>query len=134
MSRIHVRNKGRAGEREFANLLQEHLDCGFLDRNLEQSREGGADIVSLIPFAIEVKRVQSLQINAWRKQAMMQTTTRNPIPVLAYRQNHKQWMIQMMCIDLVKKRYVVDKQAWMEVSFDTFIGIARRIIDRMPGS
>ncbi len=127
---IHVRNKGHAGEREFALLLAEKLGCGHLDRNIDQVRDGGADIISLPPFAIEVKRVQQLLFPAWRKQAIFQCSTRNPIPVLAYRQNHKKWKIQMLCRDLVKKRYVVDQEAWMEVELETFIGIAQRMLDR----
>lgn len=49
------RRKGKAGELELARLLREHLGAD-VTRNLEQSRRGGADLLGLPGWAVEVKR------------------------------------------------------------------------------
>ncbi len=49
------RRKGAAGEREVLKLLGDELGV-LLSRNLQQTREGGADCIALKGFAIEVKR------------------------------------------------------------------------------
>lgn len=84
------RNKGQRGERELCDLLAKELCLpDGLRRNLEQVRNGGADIMELPGFAVEVKRVEVLAVNTWWKQTVRQAGNRHP--VLAYRQNHKQW-------------------------------------------
>jgi hypothetical protein len=52
------RNKGRRGEREFLNQLGD-LIGQRLDRNLNQSDEGGADCICIKGWAIEIKRVEA---------------------------------------------------------------------------
>lgn len=61
---INSRAKGASAEREFAQLIHQHLGVD-LRRNLEQSRSGGHDLVAvgtdsvslaLDAFAIEIKR------------------------------------------------------------------------------
>ncbi len=122
---IHVRNKGHAGEREVARMLMESLSCGYLARNIDQVRDGGADIMTLLPYAIEVKRCQQLSFTAWRKQAVMQCTTKNPIPVLIYRQNRRPWKVQVLMKDAMKKKFVLDPEEWIEFSFEGFIGFLK---------
>lgn len=41
------RTKGANGEREFLNLLRDHLDDETINRNRAQSRDGGADCLNL---------------------------------------------------------------------------------------
>ncbi|MEF2789319.1 MAG: hypothetical protein U0N23_04275, partial [Parasutterella excrementihominis] len=48
------RTKGAAGEREICDLILRDLGIE-VHRNLQQTRDGGADI-KLKPFSIEVKR------------------------------------------------------------------------------
>lgn len=48
------RTKGAAGEREVCDLILRDLGIE-VHRNLQQTRDGGADI-KLKPFSIEVKR------------------------------------------------------------------------------
>lgn len=50
------RTKGAAGEREICDLIFDNLGIE-VHRNLQQTRDGGADI-KLKPYSIEVKDVQ----------------------------------------------------------------------------
>ena len=91
MGRINVRSKGANGEREFCRWLQDTLDLGELpERNLDQVRNGGADIMTLPQFTIEVKRCEALALRQWWVQ-VMQAATKDSQPIVAYRQNRKPW-------------------------------------------
>ena len=84
------RQKGQRGERELAKWLQEVV--GFdIDRNLQQTRAGGADIICIPGLSIEVKRQQTLTIESWWLQARRQAVFGENIPVLAYRPNRAKW-------------------------------------------
>jgi len=126
MNHAGNRNKGHKGEREFAKLISQELKLSPLTRNIDQVRDGGADIMTLRPFAIEVKRVEQLTIPQWRQQAIQQTTKKNPIPVLAFRQNRKRWRIQMLMKDVVKKK-LVTPAAWIEMDIRSFLGIVKSL-------
>jgi len=84
------RTKGAAAERELAKLLSERLDVR-VERNLEQTRSGGADLLGVGPFALEAKRHERLAINAWWAQACAQAG--EALPALAYRQSRQPWTI-----------------------------------------
>lgn len=85
------RNKGANGERELLRLIGDRLGID-LSRNLDQSRDGGADCLDLSGIALEVKRCESLQLSQWWNQAIRQAT-KGQIPVLAFRQSRKPWAI-----------------------------------------
>lgn len=87
------RNKGANAEREFAKLLGEKLGLK-LERNLEQTRAGGHDLIGLPGIALEVKRCEQLAINQWWRQAVRQAG-QGLIPCLAYRQNRKPWKVSV---------------------------------------
>ena len=53
------RRNGAAGEREFLKALGAELG-DILSRNLQQTREGGADRLCVKGWAIEVKRQEAL--------------------------------------------------------------------------
>lgn len=84
------RNKGAAGERELAKLLAAALDIDC-SRNLEQTRCGGADLLGVGPWAIEVKRHEKLHIPQWWGQACQQA--KDLYPALAYRQSRQPWTV-----------------------------------------
>lgn len=87
------RDKGKRGEREFLNQLGQLINQP-LDRNLNQSANGGADCLSLRGYAIEVKRCEKLAIAAWWKQATVQAAqAAGAVPLLAYRQSRKSWSV-----------------------------------------
>jgi hypothetical protein len=100
LSRINGRRKGAAGEREFCDWLQNHLKLKEKPtRNLEQTRNGGADILGVKPFVFEVKRVEKLALRKWWiqvKKASEHDVTN--IPVVAFRQNGKPWSFLISAI------------------------------------
>lgn len=84
------RNKGARGEREVLKLLGEELGV-VLERNLVQTRDGGADCLCVRGFAIEVKRVEKLSRPTWWRQACEQAKRLGLEPMLLYRQNMGRW-------------------------------------------
>lgn len=97
--------KGSKGEYDAINLLQpivnrvygeEGLTPPTLKRNLEQTRSGGCDLVGLDWLALEVKRQETLNLNAWWQQTITSAKQIGAEPVLMYRQNNKPWRIRMI--------------------------------------
>ena len=89
---INSRDKGIRGELEFAKWLHKNLNLDKVpDRDLEQARKGGADILEVKPFVFEVKRQEKLLLNLWWQQVEKSVATKNSIPVVAYRQNYQPW-------------------------------------------
>lgn len=132
-----ARDKGQRGEKELCKLLQPHVDKVYaehglespsLERNLSQTRDGGFDIAGLDWIALEVKRVESLNINQWWDQTVAQAQG-GRTPVLAYRQNHKPWRVVMRgYLDgggrLVQARVEISKEKfihWFEVKLDQYL-------------
>ncbi|MDD3759797.1 MAG: hypothetical protein PHO57_03085 [Acidithiobacillus sp.] len=85
------REKGARGERELFSLLSNELGT-VVQRNLVQTRDSGADSLSIPGFAIEVKRQETPFRQAWWDQV---NATRHQnggvIPVLFYRQSRRPW-------------------------------------------
>jgi Holliday junction resolvase len=88
---VNARTKGHSAEREFIHYLEKN---GITDlaRNLDQTRDGGPDILGLPRLCIEVKRCEILNIEKWWQQTLNEIRGRQ-IPVLAYRQSRKHWTI-----------------------------------------
>lgn len=84
------RRKGAAAEREVLKLLGEELGVA-LTRNLQQTREGGADCLAVRGFAIEIKRQESLSRPAWWRQAIDQAHRVGAEPMLLYRRSREAW-------------------------------------------
>lgn len=84
------RRKGAAAEREVLKLLGEELGWA-LQRNLSQTREGGADCLCVHGFAIEIKRQEALSRPAWWRQACEQAQRVGAEPMLFFRRNREQW-------------------------------------------
>lgn len=84
------RRKGQVGEREAAALLTEEFGVAC-KRTLDQPREGGADI-SLVPFAIEVKRRKRLGLHAWVQQAT-DAAAGSRIPLVMARGDGEDWVV-----------------------------------------
>ncbi len=90
MSGAGSRRKGAAGEREALKALG--LELGVeLTRNLQQTREGGADCLAVKGFAIEVKRHERLSRPAWWRQACEQAARHGVEPMLLYRRSREPW-------------------------------------------
>ena len=108
MSKINSRSKGQRGEREIVKFLQDIAETAFMDlgepiptieRNQNQSWQGGYDIVGLDDFiAPEVKFCEKLQVDKWWGQAWDQASKagRMAMPVLFYRQSRKPWRVRYL--------------------------------------
>lgn len=84
------RDKGARAEREVLKLLGEELG-EILTRNLQQTREGGADCLAVKGWAIEIKRQERLSRPAWWAQAVEQAQRVGAEPMLLYRRNREKW-------------------------------------------
>lgn len=90
MSGLRSREKGRRAEIELFKFLSDELgiECR---RNVDQSRNGGADGLDIPGFSVEVKRHEALNRDAWWEQTVRQAAERGSEPVCFYRQNRKPW-------------------------------------------
>jgi hypothetical protein len=88
---LNARTKGQNGEREAGEYLASIIGTERLQRNLAQTREGGADHLGIPGLCIEVKRQETLGIQRWWEQVCRAADARHEIPVLMYRQNRKPW-------------------------------------------
>lgn len=98
---VNGRNKGKAGEREAANVLvgwakEVGVEIG-IERNLTQTRGGGHDLSGLEPFglAVEVKRHENPNLPGFWRQAVKQGELAGCTPVLMWRQNRRPWAFRV---------------------------------------
>jgi len=91
------RKKGSRAELEVAHLLQDH---GYPDacRNLEQTRDGGGDII-VGGYCFEVKRRAKLADTKWREQVLSSARHHNAKPVLVTRADNGEWWISQPALD-----------------------------------
>lgn len=87
---VMQRRKGQAAEREVLRLLGDELGTE-LRRNLQQTREGGADCLMVKGYAIEIKRQERLSRPAWWRQAVEQAERAGAEPMLLYRRSREPW-------------------------------------------
>lgn len=108
---INVVEKGKEGERQVARALNAALlkvlvkmqwpeediprMSMVIQRNQNQSAVGGCDLNNVFGLAIEVKRQETLSIEAWWRQCVEAAGRNREFPVLCYRQNHGQWHVMM---------------------------------------
>jgi hypothetical protein len=120
-----AKDKGANGERQVAALMQPTVDAVYkahgltpprLERNLEQVRRGGADLIGLDWLAVEVKWHKDRAIGAWWRQVLDAAKPAHfighkgwhseeypvcpcgatmRIPVLVYRGNNEPWRVVM---------------------------------------
>jgi hypothetical protein len=102
MGKINSRAKGASAERDFCKELSDYLGDYLtepLKRNLEQTRNGGHDILGLEGMAIEIKRYKSLSesdlTRIWEGQVLDQAKRIGGLPVLAYREDFRPWRIRL---------------------------------------
>ncbi len=86
------RRKGARAEIEFLQELGAELG-ELLTRNLQQTREGGADCLCVRGWAIEIKRQEALSRPTWWRQAVEQAERAGAQPMLAYRRNREPWRV-----------------------------------------
>lgn len=102
------REKGKYGEIEVRDLFRDLFD-GMLEdvsvirRNHQQAEIGGADLVNVPLFSVEVKRVKKLpwgkEMAVWWKQTVAQAADNaeqeGMIPCLVMRQDFGKWMVMV---------------------------------------
>ena len=115
MGKINSKQKGKAGELEFAHECQKY---GFenvhrtaqTNGKLEQSL---ADCEGLPDIHIEVKRVESLNIDKAMEQSIrdLETKKEKKFPAVFHRKNRKPWKCTMLLEDwmTIYKGYLKDK-------------------------
>lgn len=99
---LNAKTKGATGEREAAFLLQKWAsEVGFTidpERNLEQTRGGGFDLNGVPGLAVEVKRVEKANVDAWWRQCTRQAAAESLIPFLMWRQNRRKWAFRVRTV------------------------------------
>lgn len=131
MGKINSRAKGASAEREFCNLLSEYLGEALvapLKRNLEQTRNGGHDILGLEGMAIEIKRYKRVKegdIKRFWAQAVDQANRVGSQPVLAYREDMCSWRVRLPWGFLMGQSWNEDVDFTLEVSLPGFACIVR---------
>ena len=90
-------NKGKAGEREFANYLKDH---NIQARRGQQHRgtPDSPDVISELPFHIEVKRTERLNHIKALKKAKSES---DKPPLVAHRKNREDWIIILYADDFI---------------------------------
>lgn len=98
MGKINSRAKGKTGERELIGELKKLLPSEMtseLTRNLDQTRDGGHDILGLDGWALEVKRyaeVLPADLERFWNQACEQAARNDEArPALCFRQDRRAW-------------------------------------------
>ena len=105
------KQKGKRGELEVAKILREH---GFEARRSAQycGNTGDApDIITDLPFHIEVKHQETLQIDKWWEQACNDAKTE--MPLLVFRKNNQKWRVCLGLdefLEMAKKCFVKDAE------------------------
>lgn len=92
---MFAKRKGRLGEQEVATIHREHLgDITGVERNQLQSAIGGYDLILTgLPLAVEVKRVEKPSFNQWLLQARKQAG--KLFPVIFWRPSKTQWAVTL---------------------------------------
>lgn len=91
MNGLGSKRKGAAGELEACRWLFKNTEIAELpERNLEQVRSGGSDIL-LPPFCFEVKRVENLNLDAAWIQCKRAAKKAELEPIVMYRKNRQPW-------------------------------------------
>jgi Holliday junction resolvase len=135
-SSINVRSKGQTGEREVSKMLndvvsevnkernnvviKDSLASQPFQRNQNQSAVGGHDLSNPLGLAIEVKRQETLSIEAWWKQCLKSAERFGGLPILIYRQNRKPWRV-IMPANITTGLISGNIDAKVEIDIDTFL-------------
>tara|TARA_R110002020_G_scaffold424295_1_gene633459 strand:- start:258 stop:692 length:435 start_codon:yes stop_codon:yes gene_type:complete len=95
---INSRNKGRRGEREVIDVIDDLLGLK-LEVNYSQTFGGGHDLISpngYMPYAIEVKRRKAItqaDLKNWWDQSVRQALKVNLLPCLWFRADRSDWKV-----------------------------------------
>lgn len=103
---VNAKTKGQRGEYAVRDILQEISNQAadeigvqpiIIQRNLEQARSGGHDLLGTFGFAVEVKNyaeVSNHHLDKWWTQAVDQAKISNLNPLLVYKVS-RSWRVQL---------------------------------------
>jgi len=91
-------NKGKAGEREFANYLKSN-GINAMRGQQHKGTSDSPDVISDLPFHIEVKRTEYL--NHYKALEKAKSESDGNPPIVAHRKNNKDWVIIMYASDFI---------------------------------
>lgn len=123
---INSRAKGKSAEREVINLLQPLLPHLKLERNLDQTRDGGYDIKGMGRWAAEVKRYAEVAPGDFKrfwKQTLEQAHEVGKWPVLFVREDRREWVAYVRLEDICDGRLGNDDWCVACLSMDGFVKI-----------
>lgn len=117
---INSRTKGRAGEQEIARILRDTLNLEITRNWAEQAHHGGADILGVPGWCIEVKRAKRY-LGDWWRQTEEQADSILAKPALLYRLDRKQWVAEVRGKDVISElededfRVSMPLHAWITI-------------------
>ena len=94
-----IRAKGQNFERKVAKLFNQHFGLS-VERNLQQSINGGDDLMGIPFFSVECKKHNTKAIGTWWRQCIDQATKLNKMPVLIYELPRKKPVVVMRYDDV----------------------------------
>lgn len=118
------RRKGKAGELELARLLRKLLGANVA-RNLEQTRQGGADLLGLSGWAVEVKRAALPRLSKWWLQTCSQAEATGQRPALFYRLDRQPWRVVVALRHVATGFESAPLAMRLETDLDCFAALAR---------
>lgn len=135
MAKINSRAKGKSAERQLINELKKLLPEEMtkdLERNLEQTRGGGHDIIGLAGWAPEVKRyaqVLPADLAGFWEQTTTQARNDRSRPALFFREDRREWRVVMRATDLmgIESENADDLDNTVQVSLPFFTRFAERL-------
>ena len=99
---VNSKQKGAAGEREFAQFCREHgfenVRRGQQFSAIDEQGKQHPDVVGLPGCHVEVKRVQLLNVNRAMEQSIREAGI-GRFPIVAHRKNGKGWLVTMKAED-----------------------------------
>ena len=133
MAKINSRAKGKAGERELIGELKKLLPSEMtseLTRNLDQTRDGGHDILGLDGWALEVKRyaeVLPADLARFWDQTTEQARNNEARPALCFRQDRRPWRTVIRISDAGLFDGGESYEETVEMSLELFAKLVMRV-------
>lgn len=129
MAKINSRAKGKSAERELIGELKKLLPEEMtkdLERNLEQTRGGGHDILGLKGWAPEVKRYATVlpaDMQSFWEQATTQARNDQSRPALFFREDRREWRVVLRASDITGSEHDDSYEMSVEMSMPLFAKI-----------
>lgn len=96
---VNIRQKGQNFERKMAKKFNSSFGL-TVERNLQQSINGGDDLLGVPFFSVELKKHNTKSIGTWWRQCEESAKRQDKMPVLIYELPRKQPVIVMRKTDI----------------------------------